>query len=187
MVDRSQTVELDDFIELQGSGFRGPRGFVTGEGTLGKNGLPVWKIKGPHGETNLVPKDDTRLIAKSEGFYKQLAAQPGLMSGLFKNPQTVGQGGGSSETERRIAQQTAARIAYQKASFLSQQRSKRAQAADERIQAQTVAPRIAQSEQELALQRHYFKHPSQSDFEDVDTPGQLRPLRVRGMPRRRRL
>jgi hypothetical protein len=59
-------IEVGDFIGLKGEigkGIRAPRGFVEGEGTIGKN-IPAWKVRQGDDSITLIPKADARAIGK---------------------------------------------------------------------------------------------------------------------------
>lgn len=75
--DAMTRIEKGDFISLGGElgkSIRAPRGFVIGEGTLGTKNIPAWRIKGSNGKITAIPKDDARLISKSEDAFKRNAA-----------------------------------------------------------------------------------------------------------------
>jgi hypothetical protein len=59
-------IEVGDFIGLKGEigkGIRAPRGFVEGEGTIGKN-IPAWKVRQGDDSITLIPKADATAIGK---------------------------------------------------------------------------------------------------------------------------
>ena len=76
-IEQFSIVEKGDFIGggLEGGkGIRDPRGLVIGEGVIGRGrgAVPVWKIEGARGKLTAIPKEDARVLSKSEQFFKSL-------------------------------------------------------------------------------------------------------------------
>ena len=59
-MDYHKGISVGDFIRIRGDigrCIRSPRGFVVGEGVMGKN-IPVWKIRQGNGSITLIAKDE---------------------------------------------------------------------------------------------------------------------------------
>lgn len=62
-----EAISVGDFVQPCGEigrSLRAPRGFVTGQGKLGK--LEVWTIRQSDGSITAIPKSETQLLHRKE-------------------------------------------------------------------------------------------------------------------------
>jgi len=158
LVRPESDIEVGDFIQLKGEigkGLRAPRGFVEGEGTVGKD-IPAWKIRQADDSITLIPKAEAVAVGKPPKPPKEM---PKLAKPEMPKPTPT------PKPETTMPRDEALRLIER----VQSGRTRQARATDKAFKAQRVLP--------VEQAHKWAKAPHRYDIKGVDTPcARERPL-----------